>query len=323
MDATFRLPKALKGRAGVRAAGVVFALGAVAFVLGAAACQGPIGGPTGSSLDNGGDGPRITDIRGYAAPTAIGADALIERHRLHGARVGYVLLDLESGDRLAGRNEQALFIPASTAKVPAIVAAHELVLAGNAVISLERYLHVDLDLAFHEAGERTFRITEERRIRSREIHYFDNPRFGAVVLVTPVAELELETQLTGAKILDSFASPATISFWSLPGFIELLEKAGFSAQRHRLQWHRLLAVPLLFAAMVLLSAGFSLRHSRRGHVGLIMVLGMLAGFLLYFLSNFVHALGLSGKIPVILAGWAPAGISLMLGTTMLLHLEDG
>ena len=136
-------------------------------------------------------------------------------------------------------------------------------------------------------------------------------------------DLELETALTGAKIMDSFASPATISFWSLPGFIELLEKAGFSAQRHRLQLHRLLAIPVLFAAMVLLSAGFSLRPSRRGHVGLIIVLGMLAGFLLYFLSNFIHALGLSGKIPVVLSAWAPACISLMLGASMLLHLEDG
>ena len=51
--------------------------------------------------------------------------------------------------------------------------------------------------------------------------------------------------------------------------------------------------------------------------------GVGAGFLLYFLSNFVFALGLSAKIPVILAGWAPAGVSLMLGTAMLLHLEDG
>jgi lipopolysaccharide export system permease protein len=49
----------------------------------------------------------------------------------------------------------------------------------------------------------------------------------------------------------------------------------------------------------------------------------LTAFLLYFLSSFVFALGLSGRIPVILAGWAPAGITSMLGIAMLLHLEDG
>ena len=127
MDATFRLARALKGwagaRGGARAAGVA---AAVAFALGAAACQGPIGAlrdDRGGDGAAGGDGARITEIRGYARPTSIGADALIERHRLLGADVGYVLLDLESGNRLAGRNEQSLFIPASTAKIPAIVAA--------------------------------------------------------------------------------------------------------------------------------------------------------------------------------------------------------
>lgn len=138
-----------------------------------------------------------------------------------------------------------------------------------------------------------------------------------------VATIDLKTDLTPAKILDSFAAPETISFWSLPGFVKLLEAAGFSAQRHSLQLHRLLAMPLLFAAMILLAATFSLRPQRRGRVGLVIICGLLAGFLLYFLSNFVFALGLSGKIPVLLAGWAPAGASMMLGIAMLLHLEDG
>jgi len=136
-------------------------------------------------------------------------------------------------------------------------------------------------------------------------------------------QLEITTDLTPEKIQDSFAPPETISFWSLPGFIELLEDAGFSGQRHRLQLHRLLASPLLYAAIILIAATFSLRPQRRGRIGLIILSGIAAGFLLHFLSNFVFALGLSAKIPVVLAGWTPAGVSLMLGAAMLLHLEDG
>ena len=135
--------------------------------------------------------------------------------------------------------------------------------------------------------------------------------------------LEIPTELTRKKILDSFAPPETISFWNLPGFIELLENAGFSATRHKLQLHRLLATPLLFAAIILLAISFSLRPQRRGRVGLVIFGGVTTGFLLYFLSNFVFALGLSGKIPVVLAAWTPAGITLMLGIAILLHLEDG
>ena len=135
--------------------------------------------------------------------------------------------------------------------------------------------------------------------------------------------LRLATDLTQDKILDSFAPPETISFWRLPEFIKLLTDAGFSAVRHELQLHRLLATPLLFAAMILLAATFSLRPQRRGGVGLVILAGVMTGFLFHFLSNFVFALGLSAKIPVIMAAWTPAGVSLMLGIAMLLHLEDG
>jgi lipopolysaccharide export system permease protein len=137
------------------------------------------------------------------------------------------------------------------------------------------------------------------------------------------SDYRLKTDLTPGKIADSFAPPETVSFWRLREFVEVLERAGFSGLRHELQFNRLLAVPFLFMAMVMLAATFSLRPHRRGRVGLLILCGVLTGFLLYFLSNFVFALGLSGKIPVILAAWAPAGITLLLGTTLLLHLEDG
>ena len=135
--------------------------------------------------------------------------------------------------------------------------------------------------------------------------------------------LTVKTDLTPTKIQESFAPPETISFWSLPGFIELMERAGFSGHRHRLQFHKLLSMPLLFVAMILIAATFSLRQQRRGHVALIILLGVVTGFLLHLLSNFVFALGLSTRLPIELAGWTPAGVSLMLGAASLLHLEDG
>lgn len=137
------------------------------------------------------------------------------------------------------------------------------------------------------------------------------------------AEMTVATTLTSEKILDSFSPPETISFWSLPGFIELLERAGFRAQRHLLQFHKLLSLPVLLTAMILLSASFSLRPQRRGKVGMILLTGVITAFVLYFMTNFVFALGLSGKIPVLLAAWSPAVVSLMIGATLLLHLEDG
>jgi lipopolysaccharide export system permease protein len=133
----------------------------------------------------------------------------------------------------------------------------------------------------------------------------------------------LPTDMTLERIQESFASPETISFWELPAFIRVLENAGFSAVRHRLYWHRLLAGPLLLFAMVLLAATFSLRPPRRGGTLMLVVAGIAAGFLLYFISNLVAALGQNASIPVALAAWTPAGVSTLVAVTLLLHLEDG
>ena len=133
----------------------------------------------------------------------------------------------------------------------------------------------------------------------------------------------LETDLTLGSIQDSFAPPETMSFWDLPGFIETLENAGFSAVRHRLHWNSLLAEPFLLCAMILIAAIFTLRQSKRGGTAFIIGGGVMTGFVLYFFTDVVLALGLSDSIPVVLAAWTPSGVTLLLGLAMLLHLEDG
>lgn len=138
-----------------------------------------------------------------------------------------------------------------------------------------------------------------------------------------VAHTAVETDLTPEKIYQSFAPPETISFWRLPEFIQLLDNAGFAAEPHRLQFHRLLAKPLLFVGMVLLAAIFALRQHRRGGVALTILAGVLTGFGVFVLSNLVFAFGLSATLPVPVAAWTPALIIVMLGTASLMHLEDG
>lgn len=131
------------------------------------------------------------------------------------------------------------------------------------------------------------------------------------------------TSLTLAQIQDSFAPPETFSFWELPRFIDTLRQAGFSALNHRLHWHMLLSSPLLLLAMVLIAATFSLRLTRRGYTGLLIVSGVFVGLVLYVVNDIVLALGLAGSVPAVLAAWTPASVSTLLGSALLLHLEDG
>jgi lipopolysaccharide export system permease protein len=160
-------------------------------------------------------------------------------------------------------------------------------------------------------------------LRDGNWHISDGTAWAPGHQAAPFVKYELPTNLTSTKIQEGFASPETMSFWQLPGFISLLENSGFSAQRHRLYFDALLARPFLFTAMVLIAAVFSLRMQRRGGVALMIAAGIGCGFVLYFLSDVVFALGLAAAIPVALAAWIPAGVSWLLGASLLFHLEDG
>jgi lipopolysaccharide export system permease protein len=133
----------------------------------------------------------------------------------------------------------------------------------------------------------------------------------------------LASDLTAEGIRDSFGTPSAIPFWDLPGYIADLERAGFSARQHRVWFQMELALPVMLAAMVLVAAGFTMRHARFGQTGQMVLMALLSGFVIFFLRNFGQILGESGQIPVALAAWSPPVAAVLMALGLLLHLEDG
>ncbi|NND42757.1 MAG: LptF/LptG family permease, partial [Silicimonas sp.] len=98
---------------------------------------------------------------------------------------------------------------------------------------------------------------------------------------------------------------------------------GFSARIHRTFLHMELALPILLVAMVLVGAGFTMRHTRFGRTGMMVMFALMLGFSLYFIRNFAAILGENGQIPVLMAAWGPPVAAVLLPLGLLLHLEDG
>lgn len=60
---------------------------------------------------------------------------------------------------------------------------------GTLTISRLRYLHFDVDLAFHDTRlgqKKIYRMQENRRMRSKVVHLLDHPMFGIIVYMTPL-----------------------------------------------------------------------------------------------------------------------------------------
>jgi lipopolysaccharide export system permease protein len=136
--------------------------------------------------------------------------------------------------------------------------------------------------------------------------------------------LEAPTELTVAQLQENVALPESISFWKLPPFIKFFEDSGFSALKHRVYWHSLLAAPFFMMALVIVAATFSLTPNQRQGGAAKRVLGsILAGFSIYFFAKVAYAFGVSSNLPILLAVWMPIVIFSMFSGAVLLHTEDG
>ena len=131
------------------------------------------------------------------------------------------------------------------------------------------------------------------------------------------------TALSPERVADALGSAITVSFWELPGLIEVTEKAGLSAHRFRVQYALLLTRPVLLLVMVLLAATVSLRSFRSGGIQTMVAAGLIGGFAFFLFAEISRQVGIAGLAPPTVAVGAPVVLGLCGALVVLLHLEDG
>ena len=82
------------------------------------------------------------------------------------------------------------FLPASpSAREDRPRAVTSTTIAGTLKVRLGRFLHLEARLSHSDPATGTgYRLDESRKMRSRELHYLDNPRFGLLTRIVPVEE---------------------------------------------------------------------------------------------------------------------------------------
>lgn len=170
----------------------------------------------------------------------------------------------------------------------------------------------------------------EERIDASEAHY--NPGAWELVgstITSPESRPRrkashiLPTNLTRNQVREAFDNLESTSFWELPLLIKSARMAGLPSARYELRYNTLLSRPVVLLAMVLIAAIVSLRFSRSNELGKMILSGVGVGFVLYVVSKIAWDLGSGGIIPPPLAAWLPAIVTILMGATVLLHLEDG
>ena len=135
--------------------------------------------------------------------------------------------------------------------------------------------------------------------------------------------ISLPTSVTIDDIRNIADKKTTLPFWKLWDEIKKTERAGFSAIGLKMQFNKLLALPIMLIAMTIIAAGVSMHLNREGGTLRLLITGSTLGFAVYFADNFVSAFGEATILPVILAAWAIPLFVLFCGISYLAKIEDG
>lgn len=142
-------------------------------------------------------------------------------------------------------------------------------------------------------------------------------------LTKRTGSLTLPTNITIEDLREQSGQQVDPPFWSIRDEIAANEKAGFSARKLRLQFHKLLALPFLLVAMTFIAAGVSMHLVRGGGTLRLLIMGAALGFGVFFADSVVTAFGEVSILPVVLAAWTVPLLVLMLGISHLARIEDG
>lgn len=134
--------------------------------------------------------------------------------------------------------------------------------------------------------------------------------------------LDIKTNINIEKLQDSFAKPSNLSFWRLPEFISNMQSAGLSASRHLQYYYHLIILPLLIGSMTMMAASFVIRVNSRSQNHIEILLGIISSFIIYFMTQLIYTMGLSGNLPIILSVISPTILCLCIGIFIILQREE-
>ena len=116
--------------------------------------------------------------------------------------------------------------------------------------------------------------------------------------------------------------PDKIFLLDFPYYLLKMKSYGLNISKHLIYFFKLICQPFLIISMILLSASLMLRSSeRKVEVGIVS-LSLVVGFSLYFIGDFIFALGFSEKIPPLLAGFGPTLIGLFSGCYLISDIDE-
>ena len=140
--------------------------------------------------------------------------------------------------------------------------------------------------------------------------------------VTKFKEYSYSIKFDSSQLSVATKRPDKIFILDFPYYLIKMKSYGLNISKHLIHFFKLICQPFLIISMILLSASLMLRsNERKVEVGLVS-LSLVLGFSLYFIGDFIFALGFSEKLPPLLAGFGPTLIGLFSGCYLISDIDE-
>ena len=128
---------------------------------------------------------------------------------------------------------------------------------------------------------------------------------GEVNLLLKFERQRLALKLSPSQLQRSTRKPSNMSAHELWSYIKQAESAGTDLSKLWVMFHLKLAVPWACVIMAVLGAGFGASRRGRSGGGVGFGISVVLVFAYYVVMSLCRALGESGNMPPVLAGWVP------------------
>ncbi|MBF0160822.1 MAG: LPS export ABC transporter permease LptG [Magnetococcales bacterium] len=147
-------------------------------------------------------------------------------------------------------------------------------------------------------------------------------RYGTQVAAESFSRRPWPVTLSAEQLNRTAINPDFLPFEQMRALIQRTEQEGYDTTRLQVLLHNRFSQPATTLAAIVLAFPFTLRLPRRGGITRSLLLGLSMGFLMFVISDLSQALGMGGRLPPLLAAWAPVLFFTGIGGFLLVHLAD-
>ncbi len=160
------------------------------------------------------------------------------------------------------------------------------------------------------------------KFTSQKLLLFNVQSLNEKYKMTSLKKFTYSINFDSTQLKVATKTPDKIFLLDFPYYLIKMKSYGLNISKHLVHFFKLICQPFLIISMILLSASLMLRSSeRKVEVGVVS-LSLVVGFSLYFIGDFIFALGFSEKIPPVLAGFGPTLIGLFSGCYLISDIDE-